>query len=247
MLYILLSIHSTNNHHTFHYQNLGDFVNGKLSELDLIQFCNDNLTPDFTLDFLGFQITPLSVFIPTFIATLQQNKILNNVPGVFNYILLNESTAILRNNELVTSVDFPTNSTPFDLFEALQFTNFWTLRRKRPFKIKPWKLSFFSTVLDIRFPTIGNGSAGLSPIYPVVPDVPAVPDKPDKPNNHDNGNYVIHFPEQKVYFGMFCVSTLVILLIMNTFCLYRIGSRGIYKYSAVKTIVPSDEDTGSMI
>ena len=166
---------------------------------------------------------------------MQQNKILSNIPGAFNYILLNESTAIVRNNELVTSVDFPTNSTPFELFEALQFTNIWILRRRRPYRIRPWKLSFFSTTLDIRFPNIGNGSAASSPIYP-VPEVPV------GHNNHDNDNYVIHFPEQQVYFGMFCVSILVILLMMNTFCLYRIKSKGMYKYSAVKTIVPSDEE-----
>ena len=185
----------------------------------------------------------MAVFKQVFIDTLRTNKFLNNVPGAYNYILLNESTAILRNNELVTSVDYPTNSTPFLLFEALQFTNYWTLRRERPFSKKPWKLSFFSTVLDIRFPNIGNGSVAASPFFPVVPDVPA------GHNNHDNGNYVIHFSEKYVYFGMLCLSMLVILLIMNTFCLYRIGwtqkrtaSRGMYRYSGVKTVVSSDED-----
>ena len=207
------------------------------------QFYDDNLTPDFTLDFLGiFQLTPLSVFVPQFISILDGNKVLNTVPGAWDYISLNESDCVVRNNEIVTSVDFAIPNVSAETFESLHFRSVWTLTREKPYNKKPWKLKRFATFLDIRFPQIGDGS-------PAAEDTGIVGDyKHDKRDNHGKDGWM-NFSEEQVYFVILCLSILVILMMVNTFCLLRYGwsrKRGRtndgYKYSGVKTIVSSDED-----
>eukprot|EP01084_Bolivina_argentea_P303141 523313_1 len=119
---------------TFGYSST-DFVMGRITEQDFSTFFDENLTPDFAINFNGFVVSPLEKFKSFYIDTLKTQKQLNNVIGAFVYISCNESTAIVRNNEIISSIDLATETTP-EKFESFHTTNTWILINEE----NQWKL-----------------------------------------------------------------------------------------------------------
>lgn len=93
----------------------------------------------------------------------------NSIPGAFNYEICNESLAIVRNNELYTSIEFETDDIPFESFEVIQFRNIWTLVREYPYNENQWKLQQYTTEEELRFPDIAlTDPVAFQDIYPMI-------------------------------------------------------------------------------
>ena len=90
-------------------------------------------------------------FTDFIIPILSLNRVLNNIPGIFQYLSINATQATLRNNELVSSIDFEIDTSNPNLFEAAQLTNIFTLE-----KDENWRISEYGVKLDLRWPDIPN-------------------------------------------------------------------------------------------
>ena len=121
--------------HGFEY-NAVDFVNGDISQQDLEDFLNDNLTDDFVADFGGFPINGRQNFLDFYIPTLQENSLLSSIVGSLYFVSAQSSSATVRNIDLVSQIED-------GALEQFQTKNFWDFTKVQG----KFKMSRFSTTI----------------------------------------------------------------------------------------------------